>query len=691
MQVSASAASSLRALGLAWTLGLTCLGNAYADEGDEYADLSAKALENKVQGGVLAQIIGNLNGLPHEMKYIDEPGRVENYVPSMPAGARTDDDTDLEWLYVTEIARTGETVLPYPRIVELWCSHVNDGIWCANRYTRDLMKLGLEPPLTGRIAVNPWAEFNLSGQFLCESFGLMAPGMPQTASRLGLHYTQVSIDGEPAQATQLFATMIATAFFEEDLEKILDAGERAVDPRSKIAGIVREAREICRRHPEDWRAARRDIKDRWQVHNGDVRDWNGYELNTACTVAALIYGRGDLVRTLQTAFNLGWDCDNNAATAATIVGVMRGREWIDGQGWQIADFYRNTSRPGMPTDETISSFGNRVLECARLVIDEHGGKQETTDGGIVYRIHREQPANVSGLPQPLDRLPQLRAELLPNIESDLAGESRAQAAYLAICLGEAERIALEKPEQWALALQQLRQHDGLLRDVAGAPQSDGERLQHQFRRWNLTPPVPKVPQIDEQGWRQIAGNPDLGELTSEKQEPVDFAIWQAADGTWQLWSCIRNTKEAGVTRLLHRWEGQKLSDENWKTMGIAMRGDTNYGERPGGLQAPYVVRLDDEFLMFYGDWVNICLATSQDGKQFERASISGNGPQLFNEGEGNNARDAMLIDVDGLWHCYYSAMPDDRGAMFVRRSTNLRDWSKSEPVKVVAGGSPGRL
>jgi hypothetical protein len=42
-----------------------------------------------------------------------------------------------------------------------------------------------------------------------------------------------------------------------------------------------------------------------------------------------------------------------------------------------------------------------------------------------------------------------------------------------------------------------------------------------------------IPKIAGNFWR-IAGNPDLGPLTSPGQQPVDFAIWQAADGTWQL-------------------------------------------------------------------------------------------------------------------------------------------------------------
>src|SRR4051812_25609204 len=82
--------------------------------------------------------------------------------------------------------------------------------------------------------------------------------------------------------------------------------------------------------------------------------------------------------------------------------------------------------------------------------------------------------------------------------------------------------------------------------------------------------APKKPRIVGDWW-QVAGDPDLGELSSPKQQPVDFAMWQATDGAWQLWSCIRGTKERGHTRLFYRWEGAKLTEPNWKPMGIAMR------------------------------------------------------------------------------------------------------------------------
>jgi len=61
------------------------------------------------------------------------------------------------------------------------------------------MDLGIEPPWTGNVGLNRGPNFNISGQFVCESFGLISPAMPQTAAKIGLHYTRVAIDGEPAQ------------------------------------------------------------------------------------------------------------------------------------------------------------------------------------------------------------------------------------------------------------------------------------------------------------------------------------------------------------------------------------------------------------------------------------------------------------------------------------------------------------
>ena len=38
-------------------------------------------------------------------------------------------------------------------------------------------------------------------------------------------------------------------------------------------------------------------------------------------------------------------------------------------------------------------------------------------------------------------------------------------------------------------------------------------------------------------WWTIAGVPDLGRFNSETIEPMDFSVWRAGDGNWQLGAC----------------------------------------------------------------------------------------------------------------------------------------------------------
>ena len=195
-----------------------------------------------------------------------------------------------------------------------------------------------------------------------------------------------------------------------------------------------------------------------------------------------------------------------------------------------------------------------------------------------------------------------------------------------------------------------------------------------------------VPRIDGDWWT-VATNPDLSEVTGEKQQPVDFAVWQARDGTWQLWSCVRGTMEPGKTRLFYRWEGRSLTDSYWKPMGIAMQADPNLLETQGGLQAPHVLRHNGTYWMLYGDWERICMATSLDGKEFVRHVGEDGTPGLFSEGKECNTRDPMAIRIGSTWHCYYTAYPEGKGAVFCRTSPDMLHWSES---KVVAfGGSAG--
>jgi hypothetical protein len=211
-----------------------------------------------------------------------------------------------------------------------------------------------------------------------------------------------------------------------------------------------------------------------------------------------------------------------------------------------------------------------------------------------------------------------------------------------------------------------------------------------------------VPKIEGKWW-QISGSPDLGKFTTDRQQPVDFAIWQAADGTWQLWSCIRSTAYPGWTRLFYRWEAKRLTDHDWRPMGIVMTSDPKLGEVEGMLQAPYVTHYRDQYLMFYGVGDHIALATSRDGKVFQRRLSSDGKVGMFSDGFGTRA--PITIRVNGMFYTYYSANPGtdfnasdsssaNRSSLhlmgnadLLRTSSDLVHWSDA---KIVAqGGEAG--
>ena len=197
------------------------------------------------------------------------------------------------------------------------------------------------------------------------------------------------------------------------------------------------------------------------------------------------------------------------------------------------------------------------------------------------------------------------------------------------------------------------------------------------------------PQIDGPWW-QIAHNPDLGKYQGDNQQLVDFSIWQAGDGTWQLWSCIRGTKCPGqvTKRLLYGWEGKSLADKNWSPQGIKWMADTTLGEVNGGMQAPYVFQEGPEYYLFYGDWRRICLAKGNDGKNFTRLKINQGQPNLFTEHgfesfPNNTARDPMVFRQGNTYYCYYTSHTTSQsqvGAAFARTSLDLLHWSESVMV-----------
>jgi len=214
--------------------------------------------------------------------------------------------------------------------------------------------------------------------------------------------------------------------------------------------------------------------------------------------------------------------------------------------------------------------------------------------------------------------------------------------------------------------------------------------------------------IPEGRWWTVATRPALDNLPlisedyqstepRRRNEPCDHTLYQASDGTWQLWACVRNTR---VGRLLVNWESDDLTRSDWRLTGRHIRADRGAGESIVAwhgqefLQSPFVVRHEGRYWMFYGGYdtgtdlngnptddyslqeKQTCLMLSSDGIAWERYHGNDGFSRVF-VGPGA-VRDQCVARFAGRWFIYYSGHHgQDRtnAAIYGRTSDDLVNWS----------------
>jgi hypothetical protein len=343
-------------------------------------------------------LIGGLEGLAHEFAYVNEPRRTLPDFKYLVKGARSDDDNDFEWMHVYFMDKENTLKLPYGEVVKIWKANINSGFWAANKRARELMNKGMEPPQTGSPKNNQYSWYNLSGQFCVEAYGMISPGMPQSAGDIGLHYAHITVHGEPLQATQYWTALISlVAVDDRPLNELLTVALAATDPKSAMAEVVKDAVKAHADHGVDWRAARQAVHQKWKRERG----WNGNStpLNGGLVVLALLYGDGDFHKTLQYAMALGEDADCNAATAGAVIGAKVGFEKIASlPKFAMPDTYENRSRPQLPKTSKVSEQAETLMRLAEKVIIDGGGSKITIDGKPGFRIVLQEPKLLEPLP-----------------------------------------------------------------------------------------------------------------------------------------------------------------------------------------------------------------------------------------------------------------------------------------------------
>jgi hypothetical protein len=151
----------------------------------------------------------------------------------------------------------------------------------------------------------------------------------------------------------------------------------------------------------------------------------------------------------------------------------------------------------MPQNETLTSYGDRLVELALRNIEEQGGAKSQVSGKPVYRIKSEAAQNIERLPDLMKQHAAMRLQLRGEIEKGIAGSSSAQqkarAAYLAICLDLAPELKEKYAVQWTAAVTALRGYPRVLQAMFyEAPFPAGDRIRAQAVAAGVQKPAAEV-------------------------------------------------------------------------------------------------------------------------------------------------------------------------------------------------------
>ncbi|HOK47536.1 MAG TPA: ADP-ribosylglycohydrolase family protein, partial [Bryobacteraceae bacterium] len=184
-----------------------------------------------------------------------------------------------------------------------------------------LLERGIQAPDTGHPRYNrSW--FTIGAQFSAEIYGMVAPGMPNLAARLGREMGHVQGYAEAADGSAFVAGLLSLAFAENDPKQVVRQAARLIDPSSPYRQALDQTIAMAERGRPYGEIAR-EIQDRWGV---EYQTTNSAVINGAITALAVWFGEGDFSRSVNVALQAAdfTDADCNAATAAAVVGVMHG-------------------------------------------------------------------------------------------------------------------------------------------------------------------------------------------------------------------------------------------------------------------------------------------------------------------------------------------------------------------------------
>ena len=305
--------------------------------------MDRKTLE-KLYAGLIGMDAGMRLGAPVENPFWTYE-RLQSYYGDIRGYLReqryytADDDVNGPLIFVRALADNAmpETLAP-ETVGETWLNYTRRGMgmfwWGGEDVStehRAYMNLrrGVKAPRSGSIGENgKTAAEQIGGQIFVDTWGLICPGDPARASTLAAAAASVSHDGSGVDGARFMAACIAAAYTASSLDEVLDTGLRFLPEKSDYRRVVETVRAYHRAHPAeaDFRACRAMIAREFS----DEAYPGGYHIvpNAGICILAILYGKGELGRSIEISVMCGYDTDCNASNIGTILGVLGGLDGV---------------------------------------------------------------------------------------------------------------------------------------------------------------------------------------------------------------------------------------------------------------------------------------------------------------------------------------------------------------------------
>ena len=369
----------------------------------EFRKISVKEYQSKMKAGWLGQMAGVGWGAPTEFKFngmIIPDDKIPAWELHM-LNQQFQDDLYVEMTFLKTLEEYGFDVSIRQAGIDFANSKYQ--LWHANKYGRENLRAGIAPPYSGHPKYNSHAD-DIDYQIEADFSGLIAPGMLQTVIELGDKFGRIMNYGDGLYGGQFVGGMYAEAYFEKNIFKIIQAGLRCIPSESQYAEAVNDVIKWHKENPDEWKKTWQLIEDKYNLNHdyrkfscsGTATDFNiDAKINGAYIVMGLLYGEGNLDKTIIVSMRCGMDSDCNPSNAAGILATSLGMENLPKKYKTGID---NTTKFSF----TAYNFPSLLEVCEILTKDavvRAGGKVEKNSEGITELIIPVQKPVVGKLEQ----------------------------------------------------------------------------------------------------------------------------------------------------------------------------------------------------------------------------------------------------------------------------------------------------